>query len=88
MNDKLYSILRGSLPDDRSSIELDWWQMKEKRFRTIWELVQDVIAVQILFVASKSSFSEAGNLVSEFRSSLNGDITLAYIRMRPVDKIL
>ncbi|KAJ3700301.1 hypothetical protein LUZ61_004006 [Rhynchospora tenuis] len=61
----------GSLDDDFDI--LCWWKMKSPRFPILSKLVRDILAVPISIVASESTFSTSGRVLSQVRSSLSDE---------------
>ncbi|CAN1301471.1 Zinc finger BED domain-containing protein RICESLEEPER 2 [Linum perenne] len=58
---------------------LAYWEVSTLRFSILSEMVRDVLAVPISFVASESAFSTRGRVLSNFRISLTPDIVEALI---------
>ncbi|XP_013713780.1 zinc finger BED domain-containing protein RICESLEEPER 2-like [Brassica napus] len=49
---------------------LSWWRKNSCKFPILSELAEDVLAVQVSFVASESAFSTSGRILDPFRSCL------------------
>jgi hAT family C-terminal dimerisation region len=67
-----------SAPLDEASVDaqfdiLSWWKLKAPKYHILARLTRDILAVIILTVASKSTFSTAGRTLSPVRSSLNDE---------------
>jgi hAT family C-terminal dimerisation region len=67
-----------SAPLDEASVDaqfdiLSWWKLKAPKYHILARLTRDILAVLILTVASKSTFSTAGRTLSPVRSSLNDE---------------
>ena len=50
---------------------LEWWRDNCNRYQVLSKVAQDVLAIPISTVASKSAFSNGGRIVDSFRSSLS-----------------
>jgi len=61
---------------------LGWWKINEKRFPNVAILARDVLAIQASSVASESTFSTSGNLVSDTRSRLSDEVITAVMCLR------
>ena len=49
---------------------LAWWKVNYTRYAILFEVAQDVMAIPMSTVASKSAFSTGGHVLDLFRSSL------------------
>lgn len=61
---------------------LAWWKINEKRFPNVAKLARDILAVQASSVASESTFSVSGNLVSDSRTRLSDEVITAAMCLR------
>jgi hAT family C-terminal dimerisation region len=50
---------------------LSWWKLKAPKYSILTRLTRDIMTVSISTVASESTFSTAGRIMSLIRSSLN-----------------
>ncbi|KAJ3708862.1 hypothetical protein LUZ61_012567 [Rhynchospora tenuis] len=58
---------------------LAWWKLKAAKYPILSRLARDILAVPISTVASESTFSIAGRILSPIRSSLNDESLEALI---------
>ena len=49
---------------------LAWWKVNYTRYAILSEIAQDVMAIPMSTVASKSAFNTGGHVLDPFRSSL------------------
>ena len=56
--------------DDQFDV-LAWWKLKAPKFPKLARLVRDILAVPISTVASESTFSSSGRILSPTRNRLN-----------------
>lgn len=50
---------------------LNWWKVNSSRYKVLFQVAKDVLAVPISTVASESAFSTGGRILDPFRSSLS-----------------
>jgi hypothetical protein len=55
----------------------DWWKVASTRYPTLRKVSRDIFAIPVSTVASESSFSTSGKVLSEHRSRLTPDILKA-----------
>jgi hypothetical protein len=58
---------------------LAWWKVNGPKYSILARLVKDVLAVPISTVASESTFSTSGRVLSSVRNSLNNESIEALI---------
>jgi hAT family C-terminal dimerisation region len=71
-------------PLDETSLDDDfdilaWWKLKSQTYPVMAKLTRDILAVPISTVASESTFSTSGRILSSVRSSLNDESIEALI---------
>jgi hAT family C-terminal dimerisation region len=65
-------------PLDETSLDddfdiLTWWKLKSQTYPVMAKLTRDILVVPISTVASESTFSTSGRILSTVRSSLNDE---------------
>ena len=50
---------------------LDWWKVNSSRYRILFQVARDVLAILVSTFASESTFSTGGCVLDSFRSSLS-----------------
>nr|XP_016498727.1 PREDICTED: zinc finger BED domain-containing protein RICESLEEPER 2-like isoform X2 [Nicotiana tabacum]XP_016498728.1 PREDICTED: zinc finger BED domain-containing protein RICESLEEPER 2-like isoform X2 [Nicotiana tabacum]XP_016498729.1 PREDICTED: zinc finger BED domain-containing protein RICESLEEPER 2-like isoform X2 [Nicotiana tabacum] len=61
----------GVLPRTPSFDSLSWWKTNRLKFPTLQKIARDLLAIPISTVASESTFSTSGRLISPHRSRLH-----------------
>ena len=64
---------------DESFDILVWWWMNDNRYKIVFEMAKDVLAIQVSTVASESAFSTGCRILNLFRSSLSPKMVQALI---------
>ncbi|XP_055824395.1 uncharacterized protein LOC129892897 [Solanum dulcamara] len=64
--------------DDNFNI-LSWWKAHSPRYKILFEMARDVLAIPIFSVASECAFSTGGRILDSFRSSLTPKLVQAVI---------
>jgi len=49
---------------------LNWWKVNSSKYPILGQMARDVLAMSVSTVASESSFSTGGRILSQYRSSL------------------
>ena len=73
---ELEEYLAEALDDASLEDEFDiltWWKVKSAKYPVMARLTRDVLAVPISTVASESTFSTSGRILSPVRNSLNNE---------------
>ena len=71
--DEVTSFFQFTSIPDVGADPLEWWKSAERRFPTIAKMARDYLAIQATSVASESTFSTSGQLITNRRSSLSDD---------------
>jgi len=58
---------------------LNWWKVNSSKYPILGQMARDTLAMPISTVASESSFSTGGRILSHYRSSLTSKIVEALI---------
>ena len=58
---------------------LGWWEMHGSKYPVLSRIARDVLAIQASTVASESSFSAGGRVISDHRSRLKSEMVEALI---------
>lgn len=58
---------------------LEWWNKNSKEFPNLARMARDVLSVPVSTVASESTFSTGGRILSPYRSSLNPEMVEALV---------
>ena len=66
-------------PDVEDFDILMWWKMNSSRYRVLFQIAHDVLAIPVSIVASESAFSTGGRVLDSFRSSLSPNTVEALI---------
>jgi hypothetical protein len=61
---------------------LDWWKVAGTRYPTLWKVAKDIFAILVTIVASESTFSTSGRVLSEHHNHLTSDILEALMCMQ------
>ena len=65
------------LQDDDQIDLLGWWKDNERQFPVLSQFARDVLLVPVSSVSSESTFSTAGRIIEERRSSLTPEMVEA-----------
>ncbi|XP_055803575.1 zinc finger BED domain-containing protein RICESLEEPER 2-like [Solanum dulcamara] len=65
--------------DDDNFDILSWWKAHSPRYKILFEMAHDVLAIPISSVASECAFSTGGRILDSFRSSLTPKLVQAVI---------
>ena len=65
--------------DDTSFDVLKYWQSNSSVFPVLARMAKDILAIPITSVASESSFSMGGRVLTKFRASLHIDNVEAFV---------
>lgn len=87
-DDEISVFMRSTMNADRSIDVLSWWMQNQKRYPTLAKTARDVLAVQASSVASESCFSDAGNLITDRRTSLSDESIRNCILLRSWQRAL
>lgn len=82
VEDEVVGFLRALANGESGLSSLHWWRNNEKRFTNIAPLTCKILAIQEIFIASKSGLLQAEALISDFRDTLGDEITSACICVR------
>lgn len=67
--------LKDEVEDDRKGFDiLGWWRVKSSKYRVLFQVAKDVLAIPVSTVALESAFSTEGRVLDQFRSSLTPKI--------------
>lgn len=86
-HDEIVQYLRDNTVCDKRADKPLWWKTNESRFPSVSKLACDILAIQASFVLIESSFSVAGNLINNFRSS-SGDRSIANLILKSCKRFL
>ena len=87
-NDEVARFVRFTATSDHDADPFSWWKAHDKRFPALAKLARDLLPVQASSVASESTFSGAGTLIRDNRSSLGDDTIRANMRLRSWQRII
>jgi hypothetical protein len=66
-------------PQEKDFDILGWWELHSPEYQVLSRIARDVLAIQASTVASESSFSAGGRIISDHRNRLKSDIVEALV---------
>lgn len=86
-DDKITRFLRATGAGARKIDPIDWWKNQEDKFPTLSKVTRDVLSIQASSVASESTFSHDGRLVTDYRTRLSDGVIQACVLLNSWSKL-
>ena len=72
----------GTVGIDEGKDVLQWWKRNEDRYPVLARMARDVLAIPITTVASESTFSLGGRILTKYRQNTSPDTLELMIQTR------
>jgi len=72
----------GTVGIDEGKDVLQWWKRNEERYPVLARMARDVLAIPITTVASESTFSLGGRILTKYRRNTSPDTLELMIQTR------